>query len=185
MQALDLQYVQVAGNDDRRLYLAQHEKEQVPPEVQLRRLRIDQALRPGVYLDEGRQYHAAHPDGQHRVERRHGRAVVGDGIHRVHAGLHHFRKILTVHRRVAAQDIHQRIHVFVCGQPLQVVYGALQRGQQLLRSRPQQRHGVAHGVSGLRQCGLHGLGVPGQRGHALHGVRHLTGHGVQFLLQRL
>ena len=102
MQTLYLQQIQVSGDDDGRLQLAQHKEQQIPPEIQLRRLGVGQPLGAGVYLQNGGQYHAAHPNGQHRVKRRHGRAVVCDGIDLVHGGLHHFREILAVGHRVSA-----------------------------------------------------------------------------------
>ena len=72
MQALDLQQEQVAGDNDRRLDLAQQEEQDVPAEIQLSGLGGNKAVRPGVGLDDGHQYHAAHPDGQHRIEGGHG-----------------------------------------------------------------------------------------------------------------
>ena len=52
MQALDLQQVQVAGDDDRRLDLAEQKEEQVAAEVQLRRAGVDEAVGAGVDLHQ-------------------------------------------------------------------------------------------------------------------------------------
>ena len=90
MQALYFQYVQVARDDYERLKLAHNEEEEIPPEEQLCARGIDEVVGARVRLEYRNEDNAADPYCQHRVERRHGRAVVVDGVDLVDGGLYHF-----------------------------------------------------------------------------------------------
>jgi len=183
MQALDLQQKQVAGDDDRRLDLAQQEKHDVPAEVQLIGLGGDQPVQPGVGLDDGHQNDAAHPNGQHRIEGGHGGAVVLDGIDGGDGGLHHLGEVLAVLLRVAAQDLQQEIQIFAVGETLQLVDQIGYRLGQPLGGGPQQRHGLVQRQRRVGQRIADGLSIIGQLLHIAHGGGDLAHDIVQILPQ--
>ena len=90
---------------------AQDKEQEIPAEKQLIGLGSHQTLPPGVGLENGHQHDAAHPDGQHGIEGGHGAAVVINGIHRLHGGLHHLGEIGAVILRIAPQNVQQGIQI--------------------------------------------------------------------------
>ena len=110
-------------------------------------LGVHQPLRAGVGLENGHQHDAAHPDGQNGIEGGHGAAVVCNGIHRLHGGLHHLGEVGAVILRAAAQDVQQGVQIVR-------TVAVLQAAQQA----PQLVDGLAHGVAALGHKTVQGAG---------------------------
>ena len=132
------------------------------------------------------------------IEGGHGAAVVCNGIHRLHGGLHHLGEVGAVILRAAPQDVQQGVQIVRA-------VAVLQAAQQA----PQLVDGLAHGVAALGHKTVQGAGrraggcqqVPGigcrsvealeqalrLAQNVFHIIRHIAEHrrqqGVRQLLQ--
>ena len=125
-----------------------------------------------MYLHERHEDDTADPDGQHRVKRRHGRAVVRDGIDRLHGRLHELREILPVDGGVAAEDVHEGGQLRLRTGEVEVFDQLRQLGTGITDGRlPVREDGVKAALQTLclREERAH------VRGRALQAVEHALG----------
>ena len=190
MQALAAQNMEVSPDNDRGLDLSEEPVGQKSPPVQLRIGHMPQlqAFRIRFHLDHGGQHHAADPERQRRIERRHGRAVAVDRINRLrlhdHGACEKRRKLI----RISVKHLDDGLQGFVVPQFLQplrqFVHGLLQSFEQLFdllqRSvervqrpvrRIQNRRDLSHRVVDALQQDL-------QHVQILNHVAEEIGHGL-------
>ena len=170
---MNFEYQQIAEQNDDGLYLAEHEEQQIPPEIQLVRLRVDEPVAPRLNLEYRAEHNAAHPYRQHRVERSHCRAVVFNGVDGGDGRLHDLREIFAVYRRTAAEYLNDGLDILLPVESFQLVQGVEKRVLRALSGRLEDIDHIRAGFFDLCRRLLEHRSVVRQYSRAVHHIRNL------------